>query len=201
MLRAVSEWMGWAALAVAVLLFVYPPPWLTKRLRAFDNAFARVQTLTAQPDILPKTVGEALRHAYPPEVVKGWLHDELVWVLAEGGPGQELVELGAETAGRVVAEQAVGMLASMKKPEVANAMREKGLATRRNLPLAGGIGKMATDAGLLDGLGGLASLLPPEAIQGLVAQFLSGMGSKGGNGGAVGYGQQQQALPAWRPPY
>ena len=110
----------------------------------------------------------------------------------EGGPAQEIAELAAETAGRVIAEQAVGLLASVRKPDVARAMQEKGLATRRNLPLAGGIGKLATDAGLMDGLGGLASLLPPEAMQGLIASFLQGMGQQGGNGGQLGARQPPQ---------
>lgn len=176
-----AELLALGAFVLAAAVYLLPPPWVKRTL---DRVEATTTSVTEK--LTPAFVGESLRAALPPETIQAMLHKELEWVLAADGPGQELTELAAETIGKVAAETGVGLLASIKKPEVANALREKGLATRRNLPLAGGIGKLATDAGLMDGLGGLASLLPPEAIQGLVAQFLSGMGQGQGNGGQMG---------------
>ena len=171
---------------LAAAVYLLPPPWVKRTLSKVDDLTQRLP-----PKLDAAFAGEALRAALPPEAIQAMLHSEIEYMVKEGGPAQEIAELAAETAGRVIAEQAVGMLASIKKPDVANALREKGLATRRSLPLAGGIGKLATDAGLMDGLGGLASLLPPEAIQGLIANFLSGMGQGGGNGGSLPAMQQQ----------
>ena len=181
-----AELLALGAFVLAAAVYLLPPPWVKRTLDRVDSI-----TDTFSEKLTPAFAGEALRAALPPEAIQAMLHKELEWVLAEGGPGQELTELAAETIGKVAAETGVGLLASIKKPEVANALREKGLATRRNLPLAGGIGKLATDAGLMDGLGGLAQLLPPEAIQGLVSQFLASR--SGGNGGPVGYQPQQPA--------
>ena len=182
-----AELLALGAFVLAAAVYLLPPPWVKRTLSKVDDLTARL------PGKLDAAfAGEALRAALPPEAIQAMLHTELEYLVKEGGPAQEIAELAAETAGRVIAEQAVGMLASIKKPEVANALRERGLATRRSLPLAGGIGKLATDAGLMDGLGGLASLLPPEAMQGLIASFLQGMGQQGGNGGQLGARQPPQ---------
>ncbi len=174
-----AELLALAAFVLAAMVYLLPPPWVQRTMTKV-NGIAD----TFEKKLTPEFAGAALRAALPPEAIQAILHREVEYVLKADGPGQEIAELAAETIGTVVAEKAVGLLASMRQPEVANSMRERGLATRRNLPLAGGIGKLATNAGLLDGLGGLAQLLPPEAIQGLVAQFLAGMG-QGGNGGGM----------------
>lgn len=58
-----SEWMGWAALAVAILLFVYPPPWLSRRLKRIDATLAWLETVQrTPPERLAALAGQALGH-------------------------------------------------------------------------------------------------------------------------------------------
>jgi len=168
-----AELSALAAFATALLIYVRPPPWVKGLLVKLDRL---PQTIT------PQFVGEALRHAYPPEET---------WEYANGVLHDNVPHL-AEALGK----EAVGAIGAIYGSKAGSEMGKKSGAARGYLGLSG-IGKQAVQMGGRDLLGGgLAELLEHPIAQQFIMQALQGAGQNNGPGASqmpfLGGAQKQQ---------
>ena len=166
--------------AVIILLYTIPPPWVKRYLGAADD----IKGLLS-----PSVLGDAVHHACTKN------DGEVLTIVGEEMNG--IVHEAIPVATEKLAQEAVGLVASMYSKGVASEMGKRSGAARGYLQLPG-IQKAALKTGAESLLGGgLGELLggmdiPPELIQ----QFLSGMAGNAGNGGPSPARQSQsQQLP------
>ena len=161
--------------AVIILLYTIPPPWVKRYLGAAE----KIQEIAS-----PTNLGDAIHHA----VTKN--EGEILTIMGEEANG--IVHEAIPVATERLANEAVGLIASMYSKGVAKDMGKASGAARGYLKLPG-IQKAALKTGAESLLGGgLGELLggmeiPPEVIQG----FLSSMagGSNNGPGPQTNTGQ------------
>jgi hypothetical protein len=185
--------MGWAALAAALILFIYPPPWLLKRLRRFDALMDRTQAALT----VPGPDGKPL----PP----------LSAVVSVGSSC--LVNAAYSLINDpALMEKAKPMLKGML-PDIAYAYG-RGTAEAQAVPSNPGRdlinmrwgdrgGKLAKAAAAVPGLGGPAAKIQQLAQYAELAQQLAPLLQMFGGGGNGGQGAAPAAAGgsvAWRPP-
>jgi len=187
--RVLVSRMDWIVLlpvivsgAVIALLYLVPPPWVKRYLRVADNLGSYLS---------PTSLGDAVHHALTKN------NAEVLTIVGEEANG--IVHEAIPMLSERLANEAVGLVASMYSKGVAKDMGKLSGAARGYLKLPG-IQKAALKTGaeslLGGGLGGLLGGLdiPPEVI----GQFLSSMatqGATGNNGPTLGSQSQQVAMP------
>ena len=168
---------------VIILLYSIPPPWVKRYLGAVDD----VKSLLS-----PTALGDAVHHAA--------MKDDAALLTILGEEANGIVHDAIPVFTERLANEAVGLVASMYSKGIASEMGKKSGAARGYLQLPG-IQKAALKTGAESLLGGgLGELLgglnlPPE----LIGQFLSSMTTQGTGNNGPALGSQSQKSE-WRPP-
>jgi len=186
--------MDWAVLlpvivsaGVIILLYSIPPPWVKRYLGAVDD----VKSL-----LTPTALGDAVHHAA--------MKDDAALLTILGEEANGIVHDAIPVFTERLANEAVGLVASMYSKGIASEMGKKSGAARGYLQLPG-IQKQAVRAGAESLLGGgLGQLLPPELAGVITPEMLQGFMSSlltpGGNGQQAHAGSPQAPTAEWRPP-
>ena len=158
--------------AVIGLLYLIPPPWVKRYMGAVDD-FKEL--------LSPSALGDAVHHA------------------AMKNDGEIMTTVGEEMNGIVheaipvftekLANEAVGLVASMYSKGVASEMGKSSGSARGYLKLPG-IQKAALKTGAESLLGGGLGQLLPEGMEGMISPemiqgFMSSLMTPAGNGGAA----------------
>ena len=179
------DWMVLLPIVVSAgvifLLYTIPPPWVKRYMGAVDDLKGL---------LTPVALGNAVHHA----VTKN--DSEILTTVGEemNGIVHEAIPMFTER----LANEAVGLVASMYSKGVASEMGKTSGAARGYLQLPG-IQKAALKTGAESLLGGgLGQLLPPELAgvitPEMIQDFMGNMLNKGGDNGAPGSpGQSQQS--------